>query len=109
MIVLRFLGNLAAFLIPAGIAGLVCAKLARTSRDEWQLLAWSPVLPLVLWACYVAWGVTRDPTSHNLWPFELAIWAVLSLAMFGLFFLGRRLFGGPRTDWAARKDRDRTT
>jgi hypothetical protein len=107
MIVLRLLVNLVGFLVPAGLAALACAKLSRGSRDEWQLLAWVPVLPLGLWALYIAWGVTRDPTSHNLWPFELVVWIALSLCLFGLFLLGRHRFGGPRTDWTARRDRDR--
>jgi hypothetical protein len=104
MIVLRFLVNLGGFLIPAAVAAVVCARLARTSRDEWQLLAWVPVMPLALWALYIAWGVTRDRTSHNLWPLELAFWALLSLGLLGLFVVTRRIFGGPRVGWSARRD-----
>jgi len=106
MIILRFLINLLAFSVPAAIAAFFSARLSRTSRDEWQLLAWVPVLPLGLWAVYIAWGVTRDPTSHNLWPFELIVWIALSLCLLGLFGLGRRMLGGPRGDWSARRDRD---
>lgn len=108
MIVLRLLGNLVVFLVPAALVGLGSLKLARTSRDEWRVLAWSPVLPLAAWAVHIAWGVTRDPTSHDLWPLELVIWCVLSLALAGLFLLGRRLFGAPRADWSARRDHDRS-
>ena len=104
-----FLGNLFVFLIPAALVALGAAKLSRNSREEWQLLAWVPVVPLAVWGLYIAWGVTRDPTSHNLWPFELVAWSILSLALLGLFLLGRRLFGGPRTEWSARHDRDRPT
>jgi hypothetical protein len=107
VILLHFLVNLAAFLVPAAPVGVACAALSRGSRDEWRLLAWCPVLPLALWAPFVAWGVTRDRTSHNLWPFEFVIWAALSMALLALFLIGRRLFGGPRTDWSARRDRNR--
>lgn len=102
---LLFLLNLVLFLIPAGVATLGARRLARTSRDEWQLLAFAPVIPLALWGVFVAWGVTRDPTSHNLWPFELVIWLGLSLVLFGGFLLARRLFGGLPDDLASRPDR----
>jgi uncharacterized membrane protein HdeD (DUF308 family) len=109
MIVLRFLMNLGVFLVPAGVAALASFMLARRSRDEWQLLAWVPVLPLAGWALFIAWGVTRDPTSHNLWPFELAFWGLVSLALLGLFVLARKVSGKPRDDWATRRDRGGTT
>jgi hypothetical protein len=108
VIVLRFLGALAVFLVPAGVASLAMFTLAQRSRDEWKVLAWVPVVPLFVWAVYIAWGLTRDPTSHNLWPFELVFWGALSLVLLGLFLLGRRLFGGPRDDWSARRERDRS-
>jgi hypothetical protein len=99
---LAFLGSLIVFLIPAALAALASTKLAKASRDEWQLLAWVPVIPLLIWGVFIAWGVSRDPTSHNLWPFELIVWAALSLVLFGLFALARRGFGRPRKDWSAR-------
>ena len=86
---------------------LVSVTLARASQDEWRLLAWAPVLPLAAWALYIAVGVTRDPTSHNLWPFELVIWATLSLLLLAGFLTARHFLGGPRDDWASRRERDR--
>jgi hypothetical protein len=44
-----------------------------------------------------------------LWPFELLTWGSLSLLLLALFLLARRFAGGPHTDWAERRDRDRTT
>jgi hypothetical protein len=35
----------------------------------------------------------RDPTSHNLWPFEMIVASLFSLVLFGIFLLARRLFG----------------
>lgn len=95
------------FAAPAGVAAIGSATLAKSSQEEWKLLAWVPVLPLALWAVFIAWGVTRDRTSHNLWPFELVIWGALSLILFGGFLLSRRLVGRPREDWRSRRDRDR--
>jgi len=33
----------------------------------------------------------RDPTSHNLWPFELLMWGAASVAIVGVLALARRL------------------
>lgn len=92
--VLELLLNLLIFLIPAAVAGVLARKHARESRDQWQLLAWIPVTPLAVWGVYVAIGITRDPTSHNLWPFELAAWVLLSVLLWLLFVALRRLAGG---------------
>jgi hypothetical protein len=100
MILFRFCGMLALFLIPAAVTSLASAHFARTSRDEWQLLAWVPVGPLAIWAIYIAWCVARDPTSHNLWPFELLVWEALSLALLGMFLIARRVLDGRVTDAA---------
>ena len=91
MIVIRFLVNLATFLIPAAPFAIVAYRLARVSRDEWQLMAWLPVLPLGIWGVVVAWGVTRDKTSHNLWPFEMVVWGILSLIVLVGVLVGRSL------------------
>jgi len=91
MIVLRFLFSLILFQIPALLAGGLAARVAKSSREEWQLLAWVPVMPLVIWGSFIAIATTRDPTSHNLWPFELVIWIMLSGILFGAVLLGRWL------------------
>lgn len=105
MAALRFLGYLVVFSVPAALAALGAARLAASSREEWRLLAWVPVIPLALWAPFIAWSVTRDPTSHNLWPFELVAWAGLSGVLFLAVLLGRRLAARRRTDWRDRRSR----
>ena len=96
---MHFLVNLVLFSIPAICALAIAARLAKGSKDEWQVLAWLPSTPLLLWAVYVAWGITRDPTSHNLWPFELLIWVVVSSLLFAGFLLARKLFASPPPPW----------
>ena len=108
MILLRFLGNLLVFLLPAAAAAVVSWRLSRPSRDEWQLLAYVPVLPLAGWALYVAWDITRDPTSHNLWPFELVLWSLLAGALFGAVLLGRRYLASEPPRWDRRNAGSRT-
>lgn len=51
-------------------------------------------LPLVLfgvWAVILIISVIRDPTSHNLWPFEMMIWASGTLVYLGVLFGARKL------------------
>jgi hypothetical protein len=46
-------------------------------------LRWAALLPLALWAVWIVvlvLDLSRDPTSHNLFPFEILIGALLSLS-----------------------------
>lgn len=88
-------------LAPAALAVAASARLSVKSVDAWRGLAWVPPIPLVAWWAYFLIGVARDPTSHNLWPFEMVIWTAVSLTLFVLFLLaralsrlGKRLFPG---------------
>jgi hypothetical protein len=90
VIVLSFLINLVMLLIPAAPFAGIAWRMSKTSRDEWQLLAWVPVLPLAIWGVIVAIAVTRDRTSHNLWPFEAVFWGALSVVLLGLVAIGRK-------------------
>jgi hypothetical protein len=81
------------------VAAYASARLAKASTEEWRLLAWIPPIPLVVWAIYIAWGATLDPTSHNLWPFELAAWALLSLGVFAAFLAARKLLVAKARPW----------
>jgi hypothetical protein len=106
-LIFSFITNLAIFSVPAGVAALGSATLAKSSNEEWKLLAWVPIMPLALWAVFIAWGVTRDRTSHNLWPFELVIWGALSLILFGAFLLIRHFADRSSNDWRSRRERNR--
>ena len=98
MKLLSLLTNLAIFSIPAALAGLAALRRARTWNEQWKLLAWLPVLPFAAWAPFIAWGVTQDPTSHNLWPFELVMWGFASLALYVLVRVARALAGAGTSD-----------
>jgi predicted membrane protein len=61
-------------------------------RGLWRALA---AIPAIVFAGFAAWLVTetsRNPTSHNLWPFEVVIWAFGSLVLVGVLALARALF-----------------
>src|SRR5688572_2221298 len=95
---LRFVFNLLVFSIPAVVAAVWSMRLSMSSRDEWKLFVWFPVLPLAAWAVFIAVGVTRDATSHNLWPFELVAVGLFSLVLYAIVLLLRRVFTRPSSD-----------
>ena len=97
MRVLPFAGSLILFCIPAALASRRATRLTKTSLGAWRWLVWLPVAPLALWGPFVAFGVAQDSTSHNLWPFELALWTVTSAVLFGVVVFARQRFGGVRT------------
>jgi hypothetical protein len=104
---LRFGVNLLIYSVPALLAGVWAVRLSRASRDEWKIFVWLPVAPLGWWAFVMARDVTRDPTSHNLWPFELVAVASLSLALFGVVLVARR-FAASTYDFRTRTRHDST-
>jgi hypothetical protein len=78
--------------LPVAAAAFVATRLARSSKASWRIAAWVPVLPVALVCANILFGVVRDPTAHNLWPFEVAFSSLLSLLLFGVYVLLRRLF-----------------
>ncbi len=46
---------------------------------------------LVAWAAFIVVGILREPSSHNLWPLELILWAAAALAVLGLLALLKRI------------------
>lgn len=49
-------------------------RAARRAGAGWRWGLVLPALVLAIPVSRIAWDVARDPTSHNLWPFELALW-----------------------------------
>ncbi len=41
----------------------------------------------------IVFDTTRDPTSHNLWPFEILMWGTASLAFMLVLKIARRFVG----------------
>jgi hypothetical protein len=61
-------------------------------QGGWRFAGALPLAAWVLWAVAVAIEVRRDPTAHNLLPFEILIGVALALGWLGVLALGRRLF-----------------
>ena len=91
-----FLGGFMLLVGALGIGGLVAPLLAlRRWQGGWKLAAAVPtgVVGFVLLRIVADTGA--DPTSHNLWPFEVLIAGLASLAITGALALARRLTANP--------------
>jgi hypothetical protein len=61
----------------------------RAWRGWWRWLAAAPLLVLGADVLLILAQTSVDPTSHNLWPLELAMIAVVGLPVVGLLWLLR--------------------
>jgi hypothetical protein len=62
-------------------------------RGGWRLAAAMPVALMAFAVLRFAIDVSRDPTSHNLWPLELLLFALLSLAVSAALLIARKMAG----------------
>lgn len=61
----------------------------RAWRSWWRWLAAAPLLVLGADILLILVQTSIDPTSHNLWPLELAMIAIVGLPVVGLLWLLR--------------------
>lgn len=75
-----------------GVAGLAWPAWAVWRwRDRWRRWAMLPLAVLGLVVLNILAGTAIDPTSHNLWPFEIVMWGIpCLLAMAVIAALRRR-------------------
>jgi hypothetical protein len=93
---LAFLGGFMLLVGALGLGGLVAPLLAlRRWQGGWKLAAAVPagIVGFVILRIVVDTGA--DPTSHNLWPFEVLMAGLASLAIIGVLALARRLTANP--------------
>jgi hypothetical protein len=77
-----------------GVGGIALPILAlRRWQGAWRLAAALPALWIGLVVLRIVVGTAADPTSHNLWPFEILQASVASLVLVGLLAVGRHFFG----------------
>jgi hypothetical protein len=65
-------------------------------RRHWRWIAIVPLLGMAFVVSRLFVDTVRDPTSHNLWPFEIALWGALSVGWMLVLALARRLIGAGR-------------
>ena len=62
----------------------------------WRIAAAVPAAMMGFVVLRIVFGVTRDPTSHNLWPFEILQVGALSVVVMVVLVVARKLSGARR-------------
>ena len=62
-------------------------------RGGWRLAAAVPTAMMTFVVLRIMLGVARDPTSHNLWPFEILQAGTLSAVVMVVLLVARKLVG----------------
>jgi len=65
-------------------------------REGWRIAAAVPAAMMAFVVMRLVFGVARDPTSHNLWPFEILQVGALSVAIMLALFAARKISGASR-------------
>ena len=72
--------------VVALLFGFVAAETAalRHWQGGWRAAALLPLTIVLVVILVIVLDAVRDPTSHNLWPFEICIWCGAGLVALGL-------------------------
>ncbi len=65
-------------------------------RDGWRIAAAVPAAMMAFVVLRIVFGITLDPTSHNLWPFEILRVGALSVVVMVVLLVARKLSGAER-------------
>jgi hypothetical protein len=80
--------------LAVGIGGIALpVRAVRRWQGGWRFAAALPALWVGVIVLRIVFGTTLDPTSHNLWPFEILQASVASLVLIAALMLGRRILG----------------
>ena len=60
-------------------------------RGGWKIAAAVPAAVVVFVVLRILLDTARDPTSHNLWPFEILIFGTVALGCIGVLKVARRI------------------
>jgi hypothetical protein len=82
----------------AMLGGIVAPIRAyRKWTGGWRIAAAAPLLLIAFALGRIIIDTAIDPTSHNLWPMELAMFSLGALVITGVLALGRRVIGVQRS------------
>ena len=78
--------------VAIGICGTALpVRAMRRWQGGWRIAAALPALWVAFVVLRIVAGTALDPTSHNLWPFEILQASLASLVLIGLITLAKRL------------------
>ena len=60
-------------------------------RGGWRAAAAVPIAAMSFVVLRIVFDTARDPTSHNLWPFEILMWGGASVAFIVVLKYARRV------------------
>lgn len=87
-----FMSGFMLFMFALGIAGVVVPMWSAWKwQGGWRIAALVPAGVVGFVVARIVFDTTIDPTSHNLWPFEIIIFGGGALAAIGMLRLARRL------------------
>jgi hypothetical protein len=66
-------------------------------RGGWRIAAAIPAAVMAFVLLRILVDTARDPTSHNLWPFEILIFGTITLACIGALNVARKFTSTERT------------
>jgi hypothetical protein len=82
------------FMLALGIGGVIVPVwAARKWQGGWRIAALAPVAVLGFVILRIVIDTARDPTSHNLWPFEIIMFGAGALGAIAVLKLLRRITG----------------
>jgi hypothetical protein len=62
-------------------------------RGGWKIAAAIPAAVIAFAVLRILVDTARDPTSHNLWPFEIIIFGAVAVGIIGVLKIARRMMG----------------
>jgi len=91
---IAFFSGFMLLVLGSGIAGIaVPVRSMWKWRGGWRIAAAVPVAILAFVVLRIVIDTARDPTSHNLWPFEIVMFGLLALGIIAALKIARRLTG----------------
>jgi hypothetical protein len=89
-----FFGGFMLAMLALGVVGFVAPLwMIRRWQGGWRIAAAVPAVMMGFVVLRIVVGVAVDPTSHNLWPFEILMAGALSAGAIGVLVVARRFTG----------------
>jgi hypothetical protein len=81
-------------MIVVGLAGIIVPLWSFWKwRGIWRIAAGIPVAVVIVVLLRIVFDTSRDPTSHNLWPFEVLMWSAMALVAVWVLKMARKFVG----------------
>lgn len=89
-----FLSGFMLVMLALGVIGIAAPLWAmRRWSGGWRVAAAVPAVMMGFVVLRLIFDTTRDPTSHNLWPFEILQVGALSIVVIGVLAAARKFSG----------------